>query len=306
MKLQKRGGTYHVDLRTEGLGRYNTQQVDRKAAMQWALAKVRQEVGPESTSHTMSEAIKEAWRLHYVDLTKGTRTHRSQLKLLEEELGSVVLTALDSRAIREYAQGLVAGGLTGTTVNRRLAYVSKVLRLASGWLYNLSGSPQHAFASSLFRFLLYTGARVGEALAITEAERRVFLRTGVWSLSDSKNGKPRDVPLGETAKQALQEGWLVDGKVPCYKRVHRAWQFARREMGLQGDAGFTIHCLRHTCASRMVQAGVDLLVAGEILGHSHSHMTERYARLDVSNKRAALAAIDSATSDTTTDHGRNH
>lgn len=51
-------------------------------------------------------------------------------------------------------------------------------------------------------------------------------------------------------------------------------------MRLETDSEFVIHALRHTCASRLVNAGVDLYVVKEWLGHSSIQMTEKYAHLN--------------------------
>jgi integrase len=59
----------------------------------------------------------------------------------------------------------------------------------------------------------------------------------------------------------------------------KAWAWARVEIGLKDDSEFIIHALRHTCASRLVNAGVDLYVVKEWLGHSSIQVTERYAHL---------------------------
>ena len=51
------------------------------------------------------------------------------------------------------------------------------------------------------------------------------------------------------------------------------------------------HCNRHTFASRMETAGVDLHTVGELLGHRTAQMTKRYAHLGVNHKQAALERI---------------
>ena len=50
-------------------------------------------------------------------------------------------------------------------------------------------------------------------------------------------------------------------------------------MNLESDKEFVIHATRHTCASRMVNAGVDLYVVKEVLGHASIQVTEKYAHL---------------------------
>ena len=43
--------------------------------------------------------------------------------------------------------------------------------------------------------------------------------------------------------------------------------------------GYTLHCLRHTCASELLNAGMRLECVQQLLGHSSVEMTRRYARL---------------------------
>jgi integrase/recombinase XerD len=43
--------------------------------------------------------------------------------------------------------------------------------------------------------------------------------------------------------------------------------------------GYTLHCLRHTCASELLNAGMRLECVQQLLGHSTVEMTRRYARL---------------------------
>jgi site-specific recombinase XerD len=64
------------------------------------------------------------------------------------------------------------------------------------------------------------------------------------------------------------------------------------------------HCLRHTFASRLVMAGVDIRTVQELLGHKTISMTVRYSHLVPKHTLAAVERLDTATeipSDTTTD-----
>ena len=61
-------------------------------------------------------------------------------------------------------------------------------------------------------------------------------------------------------------------------------------MGLAKDKEFVLHALRHTCASRLLFMGVDLVTIKEWLGHADIQTTMRYAHM-APNKLAHAAAI---------------
>jgi hypothetical protein len=76
----------------------------------------------------------------------------------------------------------------------------------------------------------------------------------------------------------------VDGqKLSVYTR--RLFQ----SLGIQ-DASF--HSLRHTAASWLVMAGVDLYAVGQVLGHRTPRMTQRYAHLSPSYMAGAVGKLD--------------
>ena len=50
--------------------------------------------------------------------------------------------------------------------------------------------------------------------------------------------------------------------------------------------GLRFHDLRHTCATRLVEAGVPLHTVSKLLGHSTIRMTERYSQPEESLKGA--------------------
>jgi len=50
--------------------------------------------------------------------------------------------------------------------------------------------------------------------------------------------------------------------------------------------GYTLHCLRHTCASELLNAGMRLECLQQLLGHSTIEMTRRYARLTDKTREA--------------------
>jgi site-specific recombinase XerD len=57
---------------------------------------------------------------------------------------------------------------------------------------------------------------------------------------------------------------------------------------------FSWHCLRHTFASRLVMAGVDLRTVQELMGHKSIQMTVRYSHLTPKHTLAAVELLGAA------------
>jgi site-specific recombinase XerD len=51
------------------------------------------------------------------------------------------------------------------------------------------------------------------------------------------------------------------------------------------------HDLRHSCASMLINAGVDLYTVGKILGHSTPQTTARYAHLSDARVKQAMRKL---------------
>jgi integrase len=71
--------------------------------------------------------------------------------------------------------------------------------------------------------------------------------------------------------------------------VKRAFHTACRRASIHD---FTFHDLRHTFASHLVMAGVDLPTVRDLLGHRTLSMTLRYAHLSPRHKANAVAFLD--------------
>jgi len=76
--------------------------------------------------------------------------------------------------------------------------------------------------------------------------------------------------------------WTPDGITSAVRRVSR-------RIGLPAIGP---HTLRHTFASRLVMAGVDLPTVQQLMGHKSIAMTMRYAHLSPDHKRAAMELLE--------------
>ncbi len=142
---------------------------------------------------------------------------------------------------------------------------------------------------ALILLLLRTGMRIGEALGLRLndldiRDRKVHLFQG------EKNSMGRVVYLSDDALFALKL-WLRrrdptqefvfygQGHKPlCYSAGRIRFVKYLQKAGLE-QKGYTVHCLRHTFASELLNAGMRLECLQQLLGHQDIEVTRRYARL---------------------------
>ena len=144
---------------------------------------------------------------------------------------------------------------------------------------------------AMILILLRTGMRVGELLnTVVEDVHLKERRIEIYAAEKTQMG--RVVYLSDDALKAL-EAWLKvrEPHKTCLfysqgKRRHSISYQAVRLMFMKhlqkagiSHKGYTIHCLRHTCATELLNAGMRLECVQQLLGHSTIEMTRRYARL---------------------------
>jgi integrase len=135
----------------------------------------------------------------------------------------------------------------------------------------------------IVRGALVTGARYGE---LCRADVRDFDPDSASLLvRESKGGKPRHVPLDDDGASFLASiAAGRDGDEPLFAHAHggrwgkshqrRRLIEACRAARIEPAVGF--HALRHTWASLRIMAGMPLMVAAQVLGHSDIRMVERH------------------------------
>lgn len=124
-----------------------------------------------------------------------------------------------------------------------------------------------------------------------DASRRVV------TVPRSKNGETRHVPLNSVALAALTAlRKRSNGIGPVIRNAQREPLAGPRywfepAIGRAKIRAFSWDCLRHTFASRLVMAGVDLRTVQELLGHKSIAMTVRYSHLSPTHPLAAVERL---------------
>lgn len=233
--------------------------------------------------------------------------------------------------VDRYKAAKIDEGLNPKTVNNHIVVLKKIFNSAVDWGHMdrnpiakakkfkeeeyqngwLNREESEAFLKMcderwypFFATLLWTGMRLGEALALRWEDiiwrsETIRVRRSVYQgqFGTPKSGKGRDIPMNSRLIEVLKslrhlKGELVfstaDGKLLDPANVKRPFAAALKKAGLPQ---IRIHDLRHSFASQLVQRGVQLKAVQELLGHADIKMTMRYAHLAPSDRRNAVETL---------------
>jgi integrase len=214
--------------------------------------------------------------------------------------------------------------VTKTTVNRGLQILKRMFNLASDWGYAsenpvtkvrlfsekgnkkeriLAAEEERALMESCSEHLrpivitaLNSGMRRGEILKLRWAT--VDFDKRIVRVEETKSGEPRKVDMNAVLFELLRWQRILNpageyvfmnpdtGKP--YVEVGKAFRAACRRAGIKG---LRFHDLRHTFASRLIEAGANIITVRDLLGHSSVKLTERYTHSNGEQKRRAVELL---------------
>ena len=144
------------------------------------------------------------------------------------------------------------------------------------------------------------GLRVSELVALTS--RDIDSSRMVIAIRHGKGGKDRYVMLSEQLLAILRDywkrtkppHWLFPGPDPSQpittRSLQRACRAAAEAAGL--DKNVTVHTLRHSFATHLLEQRVDIRVIQGLLGHSNINSTTRYTRVAVDTIRQIQSPLE--------------
>lgn len=153
---------------------------------------------------------------------------------------------------------------------------------------------------------LCTAMRRGEILSLKWDQ--VDLGKRMIYVEKTKSGKPRIIPINSILLNELSRLRQANGKSeyvfldPASERPMKDIKTAFRSACARakknpddekdpGIVGLRFHDLRHNAASKMVEAGIDLVTVSKILGHASIQTTMRYAHPTPENMRRAVETL---------------
>lgn len=170
--------------------------------------------------------------------------------------------------------------------------MSKLLKLLRSNNFSIRQS-HYSDCADLFESLLDTGCRLSELLNVTYQD--IDFEANHIRIWVNKGDRPRSIPMTRRVRVILEAKRQDNSDKPFAMdkyQAERTWTYARRHMGLENEPGFCIHMLRHSAASRLLSAGIDLYTVKELLGHASIIQTQRYAHLDPNKLVEAIRKFD--------------
>lgn len=147
-------------------------------------------------------------------------------------------------------------------------------------------APEAHAVRDLIEVALETGCRRDELLTV-ELGQINGTRLHLWK---TKTKTPRTIPMTDRTT-ALLHNLVASGTMPTRRGLRSWWNRVRDHLGLQDDRDFVFHACRHTRATRMVEAGINVFVIKEWMGHKVIETTLRYAHVKPENLEQALVKV---------------
>ena len=201
--------------------------------------------------------------------------------------------------------------LTGVPVPKRRKHLPVVL--SPGEVRRILGKVRKPRFRACLQLIYACGLRLGEACRLCPTD--IDSARGVVIIRNAKGGTDRQVPIPPILIPALREYWKTHHNrrwlFPAQSCGHRkgspsqrhiplsaiqkAFQLARQEAGILKAAH--VHTLRHSWATHLLEANINLRQIQEWLGHRSPATTSVYTHMTEQGSQAAAQQVGKLMSD---------
>ena len=336
----KRAGVWWCCIRHNGRKIQKSLETSDRRLAKAIEAKIRTEIVEGSyfeklvgSNKTFKQLMEKFMREHAPKVSENMqKSYSSSLKHLIPFFGDLTLLSISRKKISGYKVLRRDEGAKPATINRELAMLSKAFTLAledwewingndkpfskisyekennerDRWLIEdeekrlLENSP--GWLREIISFALNTGLRQDELLSLEWNRVNLFRKTIL--IQNTKNGKPKTVPLNQIAIGVIER--KSEEKVRRLKNdfvfvsshgtkidrhnLRRAFNNAVRKAEIED---FKFHDLRHSFCTKLAQRGVDIYKIAKLAGHEDIRMTQRYSHHCPESLRAGVRVLES-------------
>lgn len=260
----------------------------------------------------LAELINITNKLYYADSSSWRVIESKQKELLSIISANIQINKINYKVINHYVEKLKKNNNSNSTINSKLSYLSKILKYAyqNGLIEYTPTLPYLKVKNQKEKYLtnleliqilnwtrqnrqkqlqqiiligLYTGLRINNILTIT---KELIVDNKLY-LYDKKTNRNFILPISNKIKYILNnfKGFTIN-----YQQTYYIFNQMKQE--LQLDTSITIHTLRHTFCSRLVQKNVPLLIIQKLANHSSIQTTAtRYAHLSIKELQSAIDVL---------------
>ena len=264
--------------------------------------------------------------LQWAERQKDYNNKKYVVPKLCKEFGNLPLQKFNTFIVEKYQSKLLKQKLKPSSVNREISVLKHMFSKAYDWqmigdltLKQIQKVKQLPVDNKKLRFLtvdecvllidaceeqlipivitaINTGMRKTEIFKLKWQHVNLF--NGYIQVVDSKNNESRQIPMNETVIQTFNNLTRRLGidyvfynhqTLKPYTDVKRAFSSSCKRSKIHDC---TFHTLRHTFASHLVMAGVDLTTVKELMGHKSLSMTLRYAHLAPKHKADSVSKLN--------------
>jgi integrase/recombinase XerD len=261
----------------------------------------------EKTQHCYAAAVKGLAR-HF---------HRSPDQISEEELREFFLYLVNERkaacsTLRVYLYGIK---FFYQTTLRRNWPVLNVIRskrrqklpvvLSRKEVRQILGLVRRPVSRTALTLIYSCGLRLSEAVCLKvsdiDGERKMV------RVNNGKGGKDRDIPIPQKTLELLRSYWVTKRPKPYIfpagtglghiskSTLQKTFKAALTQSNIPKKA--SVHSLRHSFATHLLEDGVDLRIIKDLLGHKHLRTTTIYTHLTEKSFDRLNAALSDLVAD---------
>jgi integrase len=282
--------------------------------------------GPQTERTRFEDLVSGICQDYDLNERKSVRRLNDFITHLSVHFKHLRASAITTDRIKEYVSQRRKEGAANGTINRELACLKRMFRLALqstpprvARMPHIPMLEEHNIRSGFFSheeylairgvlpdyaqvavsIAYYTGLRIGEILGLKWAQ--IDLAEGKLSLTplQTKTETPRVVYLPPDLHHVLLEArrrheacstspWVCQRYGKRLLEIKRCWKQACRRIGLEGRL---VHDFRRTAVRNMSRAGIPEKVAMAISGHKTRSVFDRYNIINEADLKGAAKAL---------------